>query len=124
MSKFDNDIKRKYLFEGVKNQEDREKLLNIDDKLHKQNEIIKSALYTVNDIENDANDIICELQKNKEKINSIHEKVYESENMTDTARRLLNSMNSREIQQKWIFIFISVLIIFAICISIWFSLKK
>lgn len=45
--------------------------------------------------------------------------------MTDTARRLINSMSRREVQQKMIMGFIAVVLVVAIGIVIWFtSIKK
>ena len=56
-----------------------------------------SAQQTIYDTENIGNIIIEELQNNKEKIKASHTKVNEFNEMTDTARRLLNSINKREI---------------------------
>ena len=56
-----------------------------------------SAQQTIYDTENIGNIIIEELQNNKEKIKASHIKVNEFNEMTDTARRLLNSINKREI---------------------------
>jgi hypothetical protein len=120
MLEFENDINNnhKYLFSGLKSQEDRERLLNTNDKLSKQNKIIMSAQQTIYDTENIGNIIISELQNNKEKIKASHTKVNEFNGMTDTARRLLNSINKREIQQRWILFFVTFVIISSIIIGL------
>lgn len=44
--------------------------------------------------------------------------------MTDSARRLIQSMNRREIQQKMILGFIAVILIVAIVITAYYATKK
>lgn len=127
MLKFENDINNnhKYLFSGARSQEDRERLLNTNDKLSKQNKLIMTAQQNIYDTENIGNIIITELQNNKEKIKSSHNKINEFNGITDTARRLLNSINKREIQQRWILFFVAFVIISSIIIVVWFEeIKK
>lgn len=50
--------------------------------------------------------------------------VREFTGMTDTARRLINSMSRREVQQKMIMGFIALVLLAAIGIVVWFTTKK
>lgn len=113
------------LFAGTKSGEDRQRLLNTNEKLSRQNETILSAQRTVAATEDVAMDITNELARNREKIESSRDKVREFTGMTDTARRLINSMSRREVQQKMIMGFIAFVLVAAIGIVIWFtSIKK
>ena len=127
MLEFENDINNnnKYLFSGSNSQKYRERLLNTNDKLSKQNELIMTSQQTIYDTENIGNIIITELQNNKEKIKSSHDKINDFNGMVDTTRRLLNSINKREIQQRWILFFMTFVIISSIIIVVWFEeIKK
>ena len=53
----------------------------------------------------------------------IHQ-AHEFTGITDTARRLLASMNKRETRQKYTLVFIGVVLVIAIIITIVYSTKK
>jgi hypothetical protein len=82
-----------------------------------------NAHRTVAETEEVANEITSELGRNREKIESSHGKVREFIGMTDSARRLLQSMNRREIQQKMTLGFIAIILIIAIVITAYYATK-
>jgi hypothetical protein len=106
---------KKELFET-----DTERLLNVNDKIIKQNNLILFAQNIVAETEYIAININNNLQENREKIYSTRNKVHQTTGLTDTARRLINSMNKREFQHKYIIIFIAFVIISAIFIVAWY----
>lgn len=115
---------RSNLFAGTKSGEDRQRLLNTNEKLNRQNDTILAAQRSVAETEDVAMDITNELARNREKIESSRDKVREFTGMTDTARRLINSMSRREVQQKMIMAFIAVVLLAAIGIVIYFTIIK
>jgi hypothetical protein len=106
---------KKELFET-----DRVRLLNVNDKIIKQNKLISFAQNMVAETEYIAIDINNNLQENREKINSTRNKVHQTTGLTDTARRLINLMNKREFQQKYIIIFICCVVITTIILVAWY----
>lgn len=66
---------RSNLFSGTKSGEDRQRLLNTNEKLSRQNETILNAQRTVAETEDVAMDITNELARNREKIESSRDKV-------------------------------------------------
>jgi hypothetical protein len=91
--------------------------------LSRQNETILNATRTVAETEDVAMEITQELGRNREKIESAHSKVREFSGMTDTARRLIHSMSKREIQQKFILVFIALVLAGAIGFVIYYTTK-
>eukprot|EP01031_Cornospumella_fuschlensis_P041133 gene41133-50183_t len=108
---------------GEKSAEHRQRLLNANDKLSRQNEMIMNAHRTVLETEEAGEEILGELGRNREKILSSREKAHEFTGITDTARRLLASMNKRETRQKYTLVFIGVVLVIAIIITIVYSTK-
>lgn len=96
---------------------------NFDARLNRQNETILNATRTVAETEDVAMEITQELGRNREKIESAHSKVREFSGMTDTARRLIHSMSKREIQQKFILVFIALVLAGAIGFVIYYTTK-
>lgn len=115
------DSQKSGLFVGSKSAEQRQKLLDTNDKLSRQNELILNATRTVEETEGVAIEITEELARNREKIQSAHSKVHEFTGMTDTARRLIQSMSKREVQQKFLLVFIACVLIIAISVVIYFT---
>jgi vesicle transport through interaction with t-SNAREs 1 len=73
--KVKEDSERNNLFAGTKSGEDRQRLLNTNEKLGRQNETILAAQRSVAETEDVAMDITNELARNREKIESSRDKV-------------------------------------------------
>eukprot|EP01038_Epipyxis_sp_PR26KG_P005345 gene5345-7416_t len=109
---------------GAKSQEQRQRLLDTNDKITRQNEMIANAHRTVLETEEVGNEITAELARNREKINSARERANEFSGITDSARRVLASMSRRDVRQRYMIFFIAAVLIVAISITIYFSTKK
>lgn len=114
---------RANLIGGGKSAADRERFLTANDKMNRQNETIMNATRTVAETEDVAMEITQELGRNREKIESSHAKVREFSGMTDSARRLIHSMSKREIQQKFILVFIALVLAGAIGFVVYYTTK-
>ena len=102
---------------GTKSVEQRQRMMDANDKLLRQNEMIANAQRTVADTEEVGLEITNELQRNREKIQSSHAKVHEFSGVTDSARRLLSSMSRRDVQQRFILAFIGIVLLIAIIVT-------
>lgn len=69
------ECERNNLFAGTKSGADRQRLLNTNEKLSRQNDTILAAQRSVAETEDVAMDITSELGRNREKIESSREKV-------------------------------------------------
>jgi hypothetical protein len=83
--------------------------------------MILNAQRTVGSTEEVALEITSELAKNREKIESAHSKVREFSGMTDSARRIIHSMNKREVQQKFVMGGLGLIILGAIVFVIYYA---
>ena len=77
-------------------------LQQTEDTLSQQNETLERARRTMQETEQVALEITEELGNNREKIMSAHGRVREVGGMTGRARRILQGMNQRAMQQKMI----------------------
>ena len=84
------------------NREQRLLLQQTEDTLSQQNETLERARRTMQETEQVALEITEELGNNREKIMSAHGRVREVGGMTGRARRILQGMNQRAMQQKMI----------------------
>lgn len=109
---------------GEKSSADRQRLLNVNDKLDRQNDMILNAHRTVMETEDVGIEIASELKRNREKIESARSKATEFSGITDSARRILSSMQRRDVQQRFIIGFIAIVLIIAIGITIYFTSNK
>jgi vesicle transport through interaction with t-SNAREs protein 1 len=88
------------------------RLLSTNDAFSRQNETLENAKRTIAETEETALDITSELGKQREKIEGIHGRVREVSGMTNTARRILNSMSRREVKQKIaVYVIVAVIVI-------------
>lgn len=94
------------------------------DRLLRQNEMIENAHRTVLETEEVGMEITTELQRNREKIQSSRAKAAEFVGVTDTARRMLASMNRRENRIKMMMVFLTCVLIVAIIITVYYTVKK
>lgn len=105
---------------GDKSGAHRQRLLDTNDKLARQNEVILAASRTVAETEEVGIEITNELIRNREKIQSAHSKTRDFIGITDSARRLITSMQRRDVQQRFILLFIAIVLIIAISITVYF----
>ena len=88
------------------------RLLSTNDAFSRQNETLENAKRTIAETEETALDITNELGKQREKIENVHGRVREVSGMTNTARRILNSMSRRDVQQRIaIYVILAVIVI-------------
>jgi len=106
---------------GAKSGEQRQRLLDVNEKVARQNETIMNAQRTVAETEDVGIEIISELSRNREKIESARGRVTEFSGVTDSARRLLSSMARRDVQQRFILCFIGIVLVIAIAVTIYFT---
>jgi len=78
----------------------RERLLKTNDQLENQNRTLDRARRVMAETEDTALEITEELGRNREKIESAHGRVRDVAGLTNRARRIVQSMNRREVQQK------------------------
>jgi len=109
---------------GAKSGEQRQRLLDNNDKITRQNEMIQNATRTVNETEEVGLEITQELSRNREKIESSRARAQEFTGITDSARRLLGSMSRRDTRQKFMVCFIAVVLIIAIAVTVYYTQKK
>jgi len=109
---------------GTKSGADRQRLLDTNDKIARQNEMIANASKTVAETEEVGLEITSELARNRQKIESSQAKAGEFTGMTDVARRMLGSMQRRDTRQKFIMFFVAVVLVIAIVCTVYFSSKK
>eukprot|EP00553_Chaetoceros_curvisetus_P005986 CAMPEP_0204621936 /NCGR_PEP_ID=MMETSP0717-20131115/7594_1 /ASSEMBLY_ACC=CAM_ASM_000666 /TAXON_ID=230516 /ORGANISM="Chaetoceros curvisetus" /LENGTH=183 /DNA_ID=CAMNT_0051636501 /DNA_START=131 /DNA_END=682 /DNA_ORIENTATION=+ len=80
----------------------RQHLLNTSNTLHSQNSTLENARRVMADTEEVALEITEELSRNRETIESAHSRVRGVSSLTNRARRVLVSMQRREVQQKMV----------------------
>jgi len=78
----------------------RANLLSTNEKLSSQNETLDRARRIMSETEEVAFEISEELGRNRERIDGVHNRVKDVGGLTNRARRLLQNMQRREIQQK------------------------
>ena len=81
---------------GEKSNDDRERMMTIQDKLNRQNDTILNAQKCVTETEDIGVNITKELLENRTKIESAGNKSKEVNADLDTAKKMLKSMQSRE----------------------------
>lgn len=80
----------------------KERLLSTTSQLSNQNATLSHAQQIMADTESTAMEITSELERNRETIQSAHARVRGVSGLTNRARRLLVSMQRREMQQKMV----------------------
>ena len=103
---------------------DRSRLLGVNDKLYRQNEAIESAQRTVFETEEVGADIVEELGRNREKIQSAQDRVREFGGVTDGARRLVSSMQRRNSQQKFFMYALYASLLVAVLVGIYYAMSS
>lgn len=97
----------------------KERLLQMQNQLEQQNETLDRARRVMADTEEVAVEITTELGRNRETLETAHGRVREVSGLTNRARRLLQNMNRRAVQQKLAMYSIAVVIILVGGIILW-----
>jgi vesicle transport through interaction with t-SNAREs protein 1 len=84
------------------NQHSKDRLLSNTDSLQSQSETLAHARSIMAETEGVALEITEELSRHRETISSAHNRVRQVTGMTNRARRIVQSMSRREVQQKLI----------------------
>jgi vesicle transport through interaction with t-SNAREs protein 1 len=100
---------------------EQDRLLGVNDKLYRQNEMILSAQRTVFETEEVGADIVNELSRNREKIESAQERARDFIGTADSARRLIGSMQRRESQHKFLMYALLFSLLVALCAGIYYA---
>lgn len=103
---------------GGKNSGHRERLLKTNNDLEAQNQRLENARRVMAETEDVALEITSELGRNREKIESAHGRVREVSGLTNQARRIVQSMSRREVQQKLAMYIVSILLMGTLLIVI------
>ena len=101
------------------NSDHRERLLNTNESLSSQNDTLDHARRVMAETEDVAMEITTELGRNREKIQSAHLRVRDVSGLTNQARRIVQSMSRREVQQKLAMMIMTGLIILTFTIIIY-----
>jgi vesicle transport through interaction with t-SNAREs 1 len=97
----------------------KERLLQSQNQLEQQNETLDRARRIMADTEEVGMEITSELARNRETLETAHGRVREVSGLTNRARRLLQNMNRRAVQQKLALYTIAVVIVLVIGIILW-----
>mmetsp|Transcript_27916 Transcript_27916/g.31925 ORF Transcript_27916/g.31925 Transcript_27916/m.31925 type:complete len:205 (+) Transcript_27916:42-656(+) len=97
----------------------KEILLQAQNQVEQQNETLDRARRVMADTEEVAMEITTELGRNRETLETAHGRVREVSGLTNRARRLLQNMNRRAVQQKLAMYIIAVIIVIAAGIILW-----
>uniref|UniRef100_A0A7S4MGJ4 Vesicle transport v-SNARE N-terminal domain-containing protein n=1 Tax=Odontella aurita TaxID=265563 RepID=A0A7S4MGJ4_9STRA len=96
---------------GGASNDHRERLLKTSGQLEEQNRTLDRARRVMAETEETALEITEELGRNREKIESAHGRVKDVSGLTNRARRIVQSMNRREVQQKLAMYVVSAMLI-------------
>lgn len=99
--------------------DNRERLLKTNDQISKQNETLDRARRVMAETEDVALEITSELGRNREKIASSHQRVRDVSGLTNQARRIVQSMSRREVQQKLMMYLVATLLVIAVIVIIY-----
>lgn len=102
-----------------KSQQDRLLLQKNEDSLAQQNETLERARRTMQETESVALEITEELGNNREKLISAHGRIREVSGLTGRARRILQSMNQRAVQQKVMLYGVAVALVLGFLFLLW-----
>mmetsp|Transcript_28756 Transcript_28756/g.43954 ORF Transcript_28756/g.43954 Transcript_28756/m.43954 type:complete len:230 (-) Transcript_28756:252-941(-) len=98
----------------------REHLLNTNNSLQNQNKTLENARRIMAETEDVALEITDELSRNRETIESAHSRVRGVSSLTNRARRVLVSMQRREVQQKMVLYITGGVIVFVLLFMLGF----
>ncbi|KAL7580252.1 hypothetical protein ACA910_012989 [Epithemia clementina (nom. ined.)] len=96
-----------------------ERMKQTEDMLSNQNETLERSLRSIQETEQIAMEITEELSNNRETLMSAHGRVKDVSSLTGRARRLLNTMTARAIQQKMVLYAVGGGLVVAFVLIIW-----
>ncbi|KAL3927653.1 MAG: hypothetical protein SGBAC_012999 [Bacillariaceae sp.] len=99
--------------------DNRDRLLQQQDMLTKQNSQLENARKVLEETEAVAMEIGDELSHNRETIESAHGRVRQVTSLTGRARRVVQSMNRRAVQQKMLLYGISASVVIVFLVLVW-----
>jgi hypothetical protein len=97
----------------------KERLLQAQTTIEAQNESLDRARRVMADTEEVGMEITAELGRNRETLETSHGRVREVAGLTNRARRLLQNMNRRAVQQKLALYTIAIVIVIVVGIILW-----
>ena len=97
----------------------KERLLQAQNQLEQQNDTLDRARRVMADTEEVGMEITSELARNRETLETAHGRVREVSGLTNRARRLLQNMNRRAVQQKLALYTIGIVIVLVLCVILW-----
>lgn len=106
-----------------KSAEQRQRLLDTNDKLERQNEAILNAQRTVAETEEVGVEITEQLARNREQIQSSRDRLGEFSGITDSARRMISSMQRRNMQSKFFIGLVMVVVLIGIILAIYYAVN-
>lgn len=109
---------------GSKSHSDRQRLLDVNDRLESQNEMIANAHRTVAETEEVGLEITQELNRNRDKLVSARAKASDFSGVSDSARKVLNAMARRDVRQRWLVVFIVVVLIISFSLAIYYGTRS
>lgn len=97
----------------------KERLIQAHGQLLQQNDTLDRARRVMADTEEVGMEITAELARNRETLETAHGRVREVSGLTNRARRLLQNMSRRAVQQKLALYTIGVVIVLVVGIILW-----
>ena len=97
----------------------KERLLENEQLMEKQNATLDRARSVMADTEEVALEISTELSRNREVMETSHARVKQVSGLTNRARRILQNMNRRRVQQKLVLYVISFVILLVVIFLLW-----
>ena len=116
--KLSNSQKESLLKNSTKNSH-KERLLENEQCMEQQNATLERARSVMADTEEVALEITTELGRNREVMETSHARVKQVSGLTNRARRILQNMNRRRVQQKLALYVVSFVIIIVVIFLLW-----
>eukprot|EP00522_Entomoneis_paludosa_P017725 CAMPEP_0172462090 /NCGR_PEP_ID=MMETSP1065-20121228/42737_1 /TAXON_ID=265537 /ORGANISM="Amphiprora paludosa, Strain CCMP125" /LENGTH=199 /DNA_ID=CAMNT_0013217643 /DNA_START=107 /DNA_END=703 /DNA_ORIENTATION=+ len=110
---------RQGLLSGQNLNDDEESRRQTEDMLSNQNDTLERARRTMQETEQVALEITEELGQNRETLMSAHGRVKEVTTLTGRARRILNTMTQRALQQKMVLYAVGGGLVLAFFVILW-----
>ena len=104
---------------GEDSRSHQERMKQTENMISNQNDTLERSLRSIQETEQLAMEITDELGNNRETLMSAHGRVKEVSSLTGRARRLLNTMTARAIQQKMVLYAVGAGLLFAFIVIIW-----
>eukprot|EP00614_Pseudopedinella_elastica_P020513 CAMPEP_0172630218 /NCGR_PEP_ID=MMETSP1068-20121228/172581_1 /TAXON_ID=35684 /ORGANISM="Pseudopedinella elastica, Strain CCMP716" /LENGTH=184 /DNA_ID=CAMNT_0013441009 /DNA_START=45 /DNA_END=599 /DNA_ORIENTATION=+ len=99
----------------------KERLISAEDKLHRSASNIKRSLEVLAETEAVGRDISAELSRSRETIESASARVKAADEITSQARRVIRSMSQREVQQRLVMVCLVVMLLVGGGLAAWSS---